>query len=294
MIERAHLTILRELDRANTITEAAKRLHLTQSALSHSIKKLEQQHNITLWEKHGRTLRLTQEGQYLLSVANRLLPQLEYAEQRLHEFAQGQRGNLRIGMECHPCYQWLLSVVDPFLKAWPNIDLDVKQRFQFGGLAALFNYDIDLLITPDPLYKKGLHYTPVFAYELVLVVADDNPLANKKYITPSQLQQQTLITYPVEKARLDIYNQFLIPANVEPLHLKCIETTDIMLQMISANRGVTALPAWLVGKYKTSLKITPVRLGKLGIHKKIHIAYRQSDSDVEYLNNFISMAQYTG
>ncbi|MFX4635605.1 LysR substrate-binding domain-containing protein, partial [Acinetobacter baumannii] len=87
-----------------------------------------------------------------------------------------ERGALRIGMECHPCYQWLLKIVSPYLAAWPAVDVDVKQKFQFGGIGALFGYEIDMLVTPDPLYKAGLVFEPVFDYEQVLVVGPGHPL----------------------------------------------------------------------------------------------------------------------
>lgn len=162
MLERTHLSIVQEVDRQGSLTAAAEVLHLTQSALSHSIRKLEAQLGTDIWQREGRSLRLTQAGQYLLAVANRVLPQLALAEERLGQFAQGERGSLRIGMECHPCYQWLLKVVSPYLTDWPDVDVDVKQKFQFGGIGALFGYEIDLLVAPDPLYKPGLRYESVF------------------------------------------------------------------------------------------------------------------------------------
>src|SRR5690554_5500032 len=131
MLERIHLSIIREVDRQGSLTAAARSLHLTQSALSHSIRKLEQNLGTPLWRREGRSLRLTQAGEYLLTVANRVLPQLEYATARIGEYAQGDCGTLRIGMECHPCYQWLLKVVAFFLRQWPQVDVDVKQKFQF-------------------------------------------------------------------------------------------------------------------------------------------------------------------
>jgi LysR family transcriptional regulator, regulator for metE and metH len=162
MLERIHLAIVQAVDKHGSLTAAAEILCVTQSALSHSMKKLEQQLGTDIWLREGRSLRLTQGGQYLLAVANRLLPQLDLAEERLKQYAQGERGALRIGMECHPCYQWLLKVVSPYLARWPDVDVDVKQKFQFGGIGALFGYEIDLLVTPDPLYKPGLRFEPVF------------------------------------------------------------------------------------------------------------------------------------
>ena len=288
-----HLAILLEVERQGSLTAAADVLHVTQSALSHSMKKLEQQLGTDVWLREGRNLRLTQAGQYLHAVAQRVLPQLDMAEERLRQFAQGERGTLRIGMECHPCYQWLLKIVSPYLAAWPLVDVDVKQKFQFGGIGALFGFEIDLLVTPDPVLKPGLRFEPVFDYEQVLVVHKDHPWAGQEEVRPEQLAQETLITYPVPIDRLDIYNMFLQPANCVPGKHKTIETTDIMLQMVASGRGVTALPKWLVTDYAPQLQLRTLRLGASGIQKHIYLGAREAEYDTDYLQSFIEMARRT-
>lgn len=291
MIERVHLAIVQEVERQGSLTAAAGVLCLTQSALSHSMRKLEQQLGTPVWLREGRSLRLTQAGHYLLSVANRVLPQLALAEERLGQFARGERGTLRIGMECHPCYQWLLKVVSPYLAAWPDVDVDVKQKFQFGGIGALFAHEIDLLVTPDPLFKPGLSFEPVFDYEQVLAVGRAHSLAGADHVEPEQLADEVLITYPVEPDRLDIFNLFLRPAGIAPKRHKTIETTDILLQTVAAGRGVAALPRWLVMEYADKVDIVPVRLGRHGVAKQIFLGIRKADGAVDYLAAFIELAR---
>lgn len=291
MLERTHLAIVREVERQGSLTAAAGVLHVTQSALSHSMRKLEQQLGTDIWLREGRSLRLTQAGQYLLAVANRVIPQLDLAQERLLQFAQGERGALRIGMECHPCYQWLLKVVAPYLAAWPDVDVDVKQKFQFGGIGALYGYEIDLLVTPDPLFKPGLAFEPVFDYEQVLVVARGHALADAAHVKPRDLSGEVLVTYPVETDRLDIYNQFLMPAGITPRRHKTIETTDIMVQMVASGRGVAALPRWLVEEYAGRMDVVPVRLGARGIHKHIYLGARESETHIDYLRAFVELAR---
>ncbi len=290
-LERTHLEIIRAVDEHGSLTAAAEKLHLTQSALSHTMRKLESQLDLAIWSRERRGLRLTQAGEYLLAVANRLVPQLDFAEERLRQFACGERGALRIGMECHPCYQWLLKIVSPYLAAWPAVDVDVKQKFQFGGIGALFGYEIDMLVTPDPLYKAGLQFVPVFDYEQVLVVGPRHPLLGAAYVQPAQLVDETLITYPVAVDRLDIYTQFLTPAGISPKRHKPIETTDIMLQMVASGRGVAALPRWLVEEYSDKLNVTPIKLGRKGVAKQIFLGFRETDAEVDYLRAFIELAR---
>ena len=291
MLERIHLAIVQEVAKQGSLTAAADTLCLTQSALSHSVKKLESLLGTAIWLRKGRQLIPTQAGEYLLSVANRVLPQLNQAEERLRQYAKGERGTLRIGLECHPCYQWLLKLVAPYLARWPDVDVDVKQKFQFGGIGALFGFEIDLLVTPDPLFKPGLRFEPVFDYEQVLVVPTNHALAGATHVLPKQLAQEILITYPVAPERLDVFNQFLTPAGIAPRQHRTIETTDILLQMVASGRGVAALPRWLVEEYAAHMAIIPVRLGRHGLKKQIFLGLRESDDDVDYLQAFVDLAR---
>lgn len=292
MIERIHLQILREVALQGSLTAAADKLCLTQSALSHSVRKLEDRLGTPLWRRDGKRLIPTQAGEYVLSLANRLLPQLEHAEERLQQFALGKRGSLRIGMECHPCYQWLLKQVGPYLAQWVDVDIDIKQKFEFGGIGALFAFEIDVLVTPDPLRKPGLHFEPVFDYEQVLVVGHQHPLARQVAVAPTDLSREVLLTYPVPPERLDVFNQFLTPAGISPKQHKTVENTEVLLQLVASDRGVAAMPRWLVEEYAERLPISAVRLGEQGVAKQIHLGVRSIDLDVDYIRGFIEDSKH--
>jgi LysR family transcriptional regulator for metE and metH len=293
VLERIHLEILTAIKEYGTLTKAANSLHLSQSALSHSIKKLEGQIATPIWKKDGRTLRLTTAGERIQSLANRILPQFSHTELLLNQIAKGEMGSLRIGMECHPCYQWLLRVIQPYLEQWPDIDMDVKQEFQFGALGALLSYEIDVLITPDPLFKPKIDYIPVFDYEHRLVVSESHELAKQDFVLPEQLSNEVLFSYPVEPLRLDIFSQFLNPAKCSVKKHKNIETTEIMLQMVAAGRGICALPGWLVDEYSKSMPIKSLRFGEKGISKQIFVGIRKNDQNIDYVNDFIIQAKNT-
>ncbi|WBU53355.1 LysR family transcriptional regulator [Paracoccus sp. SCSIO 75233] len=293
MIDRQHLTILREVDRLGSVTAAADKLNISQSAVSHMMRKFEARHGVAVWEKAGRGLRLTQAGTYLLDLAGRVLPQLEHAERVLEDFASGTRGSLRIGMECHPCQQWLNRVIGPYLRDWPDVDLDIRSAFRFGGIAALLGHEIDLLITPDPVALKRIRYQPVFGYEMVLAVPSGHKLNGKRVAAPQDLSDQTLITYPVPAERLDIFTRFLVPAGCLPRRHRVVETTDVMLQMVAAGRGVSAIPDWLLQEDNVPPGLTSLRLGEAGIPKHIHLGFREDDAAPDFLRGFIETAAQT-
>lgn len=290
-LERIHLEIVKAVHDTGSLTAAADALHLTQSALSHSIKKLEDQLGFAVWHREGRTLRPTEAGRYLLAAAQRLVPQFALVEERMAQFGRGERGTFQVGLECHPCYRWFLTVADPFLRAWPQVNLDVKQKFQFGGLGALFNHEIDLLVTPDPLFKPGVVYEPVFAYEPALAVGPGHPLRNAPWARPEDLAAETLYTFPVGADRLDIFTQFLVPAGVQPRRHLPVETTEIMAQLVARGRGVAALPRWIIEEFAGTYDVAPVRLGERGLAKSIHVGYRPEDAAVDYLRGFLDLAR---
>ncbi|GLS89593.1 LysR family transcriptional regulator [Psychromonas marina] len=291
MIEPLHLRIMIALDEKGTLTQAADALFLTQSALSHQIRHLEKKLNVKLWQRCGRRLRLTPAGELLLKTAHQVMPALLQTESSLKAIGEGQQGVLRIGVECFPCHEWLTKVVANFLTDKPNIDVDIIRQFQFSGLEGLLHHHVDLLITPDISENENLSNVPLFEYEQVLLVANNHALANQLHVSAQQLQDQTLFTFPIEKQRLDIFNQFLWPNNIEPKAHKQLESVAIILQMVSHQRGVCVLPEWLADSYAQQYCVSKLRLGEKGLFKTLYATVKKQDKTLHYLRHFIALGQ---
>ncbi len=255
------------------------------------LRKLERQLGVEFWLREGRKLRSTEAGLHVLDVANRVLPRIKHAESTLKQMAHGTRATLCVGMECHPCYQWLLKIVAEYLPKWPDIDVDVKQKIRIGGINTLLDLELDLLVTPDPEPRIGLRFEPVFDYEQVLAVGRSHAVADAKYVEPMQLADEVLVTYPVDTDCLDIYNAFLTRDGVTSRVHRGFETTDLILEMIAAGRGVGALPRWLVEERMKTVAIRPVRLGRKGVPKKIHLGLREADLPRPWLKAFLQVAR---
>ncbi len=291
MIEHSHLTIIEALHTHGTLTEAANTLCLSQSALSHQIGYLEKKLGVALWKREGRNLRLTQAGMLLLEVAQQILPVLAQAEKKLTAYREGRQGILRIGVECYPCFEWLTGIIGAFMQSLPDIDVDIIQKFQFTGLEGLQNYHIDVLITPDLIKKENITYETLTEYQLVLVVSIDHPLAGIEKLTPEQLSNEVLLTFPVPQERLDILTYFLAPAHSVPKMLKPIESLEIMLQMTALGRGVCVLPEWLADIKMRSHRLKKIKIGNSGLNQKLYLALRESDQTIPYIRKFIEIGR---
>lgn len=259
--------------------------------MSHRIGKLEKRQSIKVWAKQERGLRLTPAGKYLLNLAERMLPELEHAEEVLADMARGRRGLMRIGMECHPCEQWLMRVVAPYLDQWPDVDIQLRSDFRFDGIAALGGHEIDLLITPDPINMPGLQFTPVFDYELMLAVRTGHRLAERETVRPEDLMEDTLITVPVPVERLDIFTRFLLPAHCRPARHIIAESIDMMLQLVAAGRCITVLPDWLLREAVPNMPVQILKIGYEGLHKSINLGTRAGENRIEHVAGFFQIAR---
>src|SRR5690625_3859870 len=249
VLEIRHLRTLSAIRDAGSLQEAAERLHVTQSALSHQVRDLEGRLNVALLNRRTRPARLTTAALRIVALADDVLPRMRATQLELQRLAAGRTGRLHLAIECHSCFQWLMPALDHFRKNWPDVELDLSAAFSFTPLPALVRGDLDVVITSDPQPLDAVHYIPLFRYELVLAVAQSDPLAQHKFVEPEQLADKVLITYPVERERLDIFNYFLDPAGVEPAAVRQAELTPVIVQLVASGRGITALPNWALTEY---------------------------------------------
>ncbi|WP_456404110.1 LysR family transcriptional regulator [Thiolapillus sp.] len=288
-----HLRCLLALAETGSLTAAARQLHLTQSALSHQIKGLEHHFGARLFQRKSRPLRLSGAGEKLLELARTIVPQMEACEYALSRMAEGVAGRLHIGIECHSCFQWLMPTLDRYRESWPEVELDLTLGHSFESMSALRSGLVDLVISSDPVPDPQLQFFPLFSYESLLAVAADHPLADKETVSPRELAEQILITYPVEQERLDVFSRFLQPAGVQPAQIRHVELTPMTMQLVASNRGVAALPSWALHEYRENPRLRFQRLGAKGVWATLYAGVRCDDADKPYIQGFLEQAKTT-
>lgn len=291
MLELRHLRTLLTLREAGSLVEASERLHLTQSALSHQLKDLEQRLGASLFVRKTKPIRFTTAGLRLLRLGDNVLPQVRQAERDLQRLSGGQAGRLHMAIECHSCFQWLMPTIDQFRNAWPEVEVDFASGFFFAPLPALARGELDLVVTSDPQDIPGLSYVPLFTYEAMLAIGNQHRLTERNHIEPQDLAGETLICYPVERNRLDIFTQFLEPAGVEPADVRNAELTIMMMQLVASGRGVCCLPSWAITEYLQRGYVSARPLGPDGLFGTLYAAVREDMLDMSYLQDFLLTAK---
>jgi len=291
MLEIRHLETLTAIAEAGSLQDAAERLHVTQSALSHQLRDLEVRLKTPLLNRRTRPARLTTAGLRVLALATEVLPKVRETERELQRLAAGRTGRLHLAIDCHSCFQWLMPALDAFRRDWPDVALDLSAAFSFAPLPALVRGDLDVVITSDPQPLPAVHYLPLFGYELVLAVAQTSELASRAFVEPEDLRDQVLITYPVERQRIDVYTAFLDPAGIEPAAVRKAELTPIIVQQVASQRGVAALPNWALTEYLGQGWLHLCRLGEAGVWRTLFAAVRVEDARAPYLQAFVQTAR---
>ncbi|VAW71915.1 Transcriptional activator MetR [hydrothermal vent metagenome] len=290
-LELRHLRSIRAIDESNNLAQAAERLHLTQSALSHQIKAVEGYFDIELYRRKHKPLRLSHAGQRLLSLAQRVLVEVEVAEVEMKHLSGADSGRLHITIECHSCFEWLVPTLDCYRKHWPDVEVDLRLGNTFEPIRALTQEDVDLVITTDRVAQTGIIFEPLFDYQAMVIMANDHPLTERGFVEAADFAEQTLITYPVEQQRLDIFRYFLAPQHVAPKAIRQSELTVMILQLVASGRGIAVLPDWVINEYIEKKYVAARPLGEQGMGGTLYAGIREREAKRVYLTDFIELAR---
>jgi LysR family transcriptional regulator, regulator for metE and metH len=290
-LEFRHLRTIRAIHQAGGLARAADMLNMTQSALSHQVKGLEDQAGIELFVRRAKPMRLSAAGLRMLKLAERILPEIDALQDEFAALKSGKTGRLHIAIECHACFDWLFPVLELFRHAWPEVDVDIRAGLAFEALPALNREEVDLVISSDPVTLDGIAFNPLFDYHPMFVAAAQNPLAAKDVILAGDFRDQMLITYPVARDRLDVFTEILTPARVEPRGQRQVELTAVILMLVAANRGVSVLPDWVLRDVKSNADYVTRPLGPGVITKRLYAATRSEDAVKPYMAHFLRLGR---
>lgn len=288
MLDIRHLQTLSMLRATGSLVAAADELHLTASAISHQLKELENYYGVSLVNRKSRPLSFTPAGLEVLKLADSILPQITKTHNNIKRLADGQIGQLRLASECHSCFDWLMPILNRYRREWQDVDLDFANGFDPNPHQMLLDNEIDVLITASPLPIDGICYLPLFKYESRLVLAPTHPLTNLDKILPKDIENQTLIAYPVEVKRLDIMAHFLLPNGIAPKNIRTTELTAMLIQLIASERGIGALPDWVVAEYEKKGWVVSRPMGD-GLFCQLYAATRKESEQLAFMQGFLTL-----
>lgn len=286
MLELRHFKTLVALAETGNLSKAGKRVNLSQPAVSHQILAVEEHYEVELFKRKSDPLRLTAAGQLLVDLAYDVTRRVQNGERDLARIAQGQAGQLRIAVECHSCFDWLMPSMDAFREHWAQVELDLVSGFHADPIGLLTEDRADLVIVSHSEKREGVGFHPLFSYEVLALVSRHHPLARKPFVTAKDFRNETLVTYPIPDDRLDLVRAVLRPAKIEPQRRKT-ELTVAILQLVASGRGVAALPGWTVQPFLDRKYVVGKPVGRNGLHSRLFAATTKHAATMAYMQEFI-------
>ncbi|QOK93720.1 LysR family transcriptional regulator (plasmid) [Ralstonia pseudosolanacearum] len=290
MLEIRHLRTLIALAESGSVSRAAERLHLTQSALSHQLRALESHYGLAVVRRKGQTVELSEAGERLLELAHKVVADIQTAERDLERIKGRAAGTLRIALECHTCFDWLMPVMDAFRQRWPEVELDLVSGFHADPLALLKEGRADVVIGSERKSRQGVVFAPLFRFEILAVLPVDHPLRSRKWLEAKDFADQTLITYPVPEERIDLIRQVLAPAGIT-FTRRTTELTIAVLQLVASRRGLAALPSWGLRSYVDYEYVLTKRVGREGVWSDLYAAMARDYAQAPFAQDFIETAK---
>jgi LysR family transcriptional regulator, regulator for metE and metH len=289
-LEIRHLKLVSAVAEEGSMTKASSRLHLTQSALSHQLRDIEEKLGVTLFQRTTKRMLLTPPGERLLESARRVLEELENAEKLLQQDPQHTEGVLRITTQCYTCYHWLPAQIQAFQKKYPRIEVRIVAEATRRAVEALLEGELDLAIVSDPIRNRKVELEPLFEDEFFLVVAPDHPLASRAYATAEDLADEHVILYTDDKKDSTLYQEVLVPAGVSPRRMSSVHLTEAIVEMVKAGLGVSTVAGWAIAPYVKTKQVKIVRLTRNGIHRNWQAATLRNAKRPTYIDNFVKLA----
>jgi LysR family transcriptional regulator, regulator for metE and metH len=289
ILEVRHLRLMQAIVCEGSMTKASQALHLTQSALSHQLRELEQIFGGPLFLRFKKKMLLTQAGERLLQSADSVLPELHQTEEEIQRLVKGESGLLRISTQCNTCYHWLPAMVYQFDRMFPGVEIRIIPEATSRSVEALLEGKLDLAITYTRIQDKNVLHFPIFMDELLAVMRPDHPLASKSYLKPRDFQNEELITYSISKDSNIIFQKYLGPAGISPRKVYSIMLTEAILEMVEAGIGISILARWVALPYLRSGKLRGIPLSKSGMRRQWYAVTIKSSPASRYAEAFASL-----
>jgi len=292
VIELRHVETLIGLAETGSLAGAAERVNLTQSALSHQVKALETHYGCPLFERKTSPLHWTPVGERLVALAYDLERRIADADREITRLLEGEAGQLRIAVECHSCFDWLMPAMDRFRENWQEVELDLVSGFHPDPVELLSENRADLVIVSRAKRRTATVFHPLFAYAMPAILGKRHPLAKKKHLTAKDFATETLITYPIPDERLDLVRRVLEPARVEPQR-RTATLTEAILQLVASGRGISALPGWAIQRYLDREYVVGRPITRNGLRCELYAATTATAARAGYMTDFVKTMRAT-
>ncbi|MDY8136042.1 LysR family transcriptional regulator [Aquimarina sp. 2201CG5-10] len=287
-MELKYFRLIKTIAEEGSIANSTERLFLTQSALSHQLRELEERLGFKVFHRTRNKWELTQEGSELYKLANKLFSSIDEGFNNIKHIKEGSKGSIKLSAECQSFFHSIPSFIQKMGILYPEINIDVTLGATHQTISQLLSDDIDIAIVTSKPASEELESIKVFEDEIFAVIHKENELNSLDYLEANHFSNIHLLinSFPLEGVA--VYEHFLRPNKINPKKISAIPFTEITLSMINANMGIMCAPKWQLKPFRLSEDIIFKRISKNGLKRKHYLVVKTINRNKKYIHDFIS------
>jgi len=282
-----YLRLVKTIVEEGNISNSADKLFLTQSALSHQLREMEERLGFKVFIRSRNNWNLTTEGQEIYSLAGEVLARIDQSLEKVGRIREGSKGTIRLSTECYTTYRGLPAFIQKMAILYPEIDIQLKVEATHHPISNLLSGDLDMCIVTQKPNNADLHVQELFEDELFALMHQENELSQRTYLEPRDFQSQHLIIHSFPQETVSVHQLFLQPAQVVPRKITAVPLKEVSIEMVEANMGVACFPTWALKSFSLPNTLKMIPLGENGTKRKHYLVVKKEDTDKQYVADFM-------
>lgn len=287
-MEIKYFRLIKSIVEEGSMANSAEKLFLTQSALSHQLRELEERLGFKVFHRTRNKWQLTDEGAELNKLGNTILASIENGFKNIEQLRTGSVGAIKVSTECYSFYQGLSSFIQKMGLLYPEIDVDLILEATHQPISKILSNEIDIAIVTSKPANETLSSMEVYEDEIFAIMHTEHPMSTANFLDTNDFSDAHLIIHSFPLETVSVYEQFLKPNKITPLKISAIPLTEVALEMVAANMGIMCMPKWALKSFKISDDLVFKRIGKNGLKRTHYLVCRTADTSKKYVNDFIS------
>ena len=233
------------LAKTGGFTSAAREVFLSQSAVSHSVKALEQDVGCRLFDRVGKKVLLTQAGETLLVHAERVLAEMGLARETLQHLNKWGQSRIRLAASSTACQYILPSVIRRFKEEYPDCVITIEPADASNSVELLEDNRIDIAISLEPDQLGQLSFLPLFKDELMFIISPSHEWALKGRVIRKQIQQQKFVLYNKSSQTFRMIESFFRRDGIGINTLIEFGSMDAIKELVKLGLGISVMAPWV-------------------------------------------------
>jgi LysR family transcriptional regulator for metE and metH len=289
ILESHHLRLIAQVARTESVTRAADVLNVTQSAVSHQLRELEDRLGTPLFVRSGRRMLLTPAGRLIVDAADEVLGTIARVESQVEQIARHEAGELRVCTHCYTGYSWLPAIVSELRRRYPAFGLQIVPEYTVDPITALLDARLDLAIMNDESDDRRLRHRELFDDEHVAVVPASHRWATRPFVTPEEIAAEPLYLFSRSIENSFVVKHVLRPAGLAPAHVTYLQLPEGIIEMVKAGMGATVLPKWSIANALASSGLKAIRITRDGVFRKWYAVTLSDAAATPFVEEFIRL-----